>query len=334
MDAFSRIKLIIPISTAFAFVFVYFFYPRYRKSLGNVKKNKSKKLILDLEKRAKNNDVKAQLQLANGLSKSGSFDITDMEKSSEYYKIAAENGDSEAQYFLGKKYYKGVKYFKKDLTKSFEWFNKAAEQGHPMALYMTGVLYRKGEGVEKNEKKAFQIYQEASEKFNLPEAYSGLGTLYLYGYGVKKNIEKAKENFEKAAELDYKDAKYLLGLLLEKGSKTVKKDANSAFDYFLSAAKQGHLNSMNKAANYYFKGINGNFNPEEGLNWLKKAANLDHKSSLVALGKYYEFGEEDLNIQRNLETALEYYLRAEKKGSSVALTASNRIKKQLKKKEK
>jgi TPR repeat protein len=97
----------------------------------------------------------------------------------------AKSGDPKAQLQLAGCYNEG-RGIKKDKTQALGWIEKAANQNYPKAQATLGQCYLDGEIVQKNEKEAFRWYKQAAEN-GLAEGQYNIGCSYYNGIGVTKN---------------------------------------------------------------------------------------------------------------------------------------------------
>jgi TPR repeat protein len=123
-------------------------------------------------------------------------------------------------------------------TEAMKWFLKAADQGNPRALYM-------------------------------------MGDFYAYGWGVPGDGDKALEWYHKAASTGDAWAQDNLGwvLLGWREEAGIRKDDKEAAIWFRKAADQGSPSAEYNLAGLYLAGHGVPKSIDEGLNWLKRAAN-------------------------------------------------------------
>lgn len=109
----------------------------------------------EIKKTARQNDVKAQYQLAKEYIKGG-YVIQDYDKALEYLIKAANKNHIQAQYELGQYYLYGKMGLKADHLTAISWFEKAANLGHHDATKTLVKIYSQGNGVPQNDKLADQ----------------------------------------------------------------------------------------------------------------------------------------------------------------------------------
>ena len=284
-----------------------------------------------LEKTAKDGDTRAQYETGNAYL-SGNGVKKDNETASEWYLKAmaaghegakekfytfyskqlekrAKNGDSEAQYQTGNGYFDGY-VVKKDNNTAAKWYQLAMKQGHEAA-----------------KEKFYSFYSKLLEK----EAKDGdsraqfeTGNAYLNGYQVDKDLETAAEWFLKAMDQEYEGAKEkfysFYSKKLEKRAKSgdaeaqyrigecyllggqVERDIEEAAEWLQKSMLQGHEAAKEKFYSFYSKQLE------------KRAKNGDAEAQFQT-GKFYHKGA---YVNRDIETAAEWYLEAKKQGHEAA----------------
>jgi len=101
-----------------------------------------------LQKKVKDGDVQAQLQLAS-LYESGKKGISkNYDEAIKLYKAAAQKGNAIACYSLGVLYKNGEGDHKKDLSESKKWFEKAKDLGFEKANGALNLLTLGGQGFQ------------------------------------------------------------------------------------------------------------------------------------------------------------------------------------------
>jgi len=116
-----------------------------------------------------------------------------------------------------------------------------------------------------------------------------LGRRYLRGSGVSKSNSEAADWFLKAARQGHVKAQYEVGLLYKNGM-GVTKDNQAAFENFLAAANKGHVSAMFELGNYYFFGLKGDPDIKQAMKWYRNSAAEDHGGAQYQLGKILKGG--------------------------------------------
>ena len=254
----------------------------------------------------------------------------DAEKGMLLLKQAAELGDPESQYTLARCYQIG-KYVEKDVNKAFELLvNSINTNPTPYAMSKLGDFYKDGIGTEQNYEAAAHCYQWAADNGSFA-AMTALGFLYMEGKGVEKNVElanhyliKSKDTLEwqlygkmpfdvvqvKAQQGDA-EAMCLMGERYAHGD-GVKKDEDTASEWWSKAAELGHARAQFNLGIYYF------YNKKEidnGLKWLNEAARQNLDLAFFSLGYIYFKG---INVEKNIAKGLEYITKAAELGKQEA----------------
>lgn len=98
-----------------------------------------------------------------------------------------------------------------------------------------------------------------------PDAQNALGTLYYLGLGVRRNNQTAFEWFDKAARQGHPGAQRNLGMMYQDGRGT-QQDYIKAYSWFYAADKQG-----NKGADAYIENLVNKLTPNQQIQAKRKA---------------------------------------------------------------
>ncbi|CAG8729780.1 36891_t:CDS:2 [Gigaspora margarita] len=151
-----------------------------------------------------------------------------------------------------------IKYHENDqLEKSTEYFHIAAQQNNTIGMIFYGLALRHGWGCKTDTAKGFKYLQRAADsatgmlnnindttnsqilKTGLVLAIYELGMCYKHGWGVPKDKAKAAHYYRMAADQGDPDAQNDIALCYYKGE-GVKKDMKIAAKYYRMADKQGY----------------------------------------------------------------------------------------------
>lgn len=116
----------------------------------------------------------------------------------------AANNDLQAQLELADRYYKGDG-LKQDYAQAAHWYKKLAETGVANAQLTLGLMYAKGDGIKQDDAQAIHWLMQAAEQ-RIPTAQYLLGIANAEGRGVKQDLVKAYMWFEIAAAMDNENA--------------------------------------------------------------------------------------------------------------------------------
>jgi TPR repeat protein len=145
-----------------------------------------------------------------------------------------------------------------------------AKRGDSDAQVNLGYMYARGEGVAQNQAEAFRLYLLSAKQGN-GEGMNAVGYKYQYGTGVPPDIAKAVYWYCMAVERGNPRAMNNLALLYENGL-GVPRDIDEARDLWRQAAERGHTNGMYKLARSFLSGSDGTVDTQQGVTWLKRAA--------------------------------------------------------------
>ncbi len=155
-------------------------------------------------------------------------------------------GNAEAQHDLAAIYTAGHGDVSQNFEKSSFWFREAAEGGIANARYNLGVLYHQGLGQERDLSRALYWYREAA-KLGHAEAQYNLGIAHIEGIGTDYDPRLASAFFEHAANNGIMEAAYNLGLIYENGLLGDTKP-DEALLWYKIAADQGSGNAKTAMA--------------------------------------------------------------------------------------
>ena len=229
------------------------------------------------------------------------------------------------QYRIGKMYAAGLG-TEQNYEQAAAWYLKAVGQEHKYAQYSLAGLYYRGQGVEQSFEKAFVLYRSSAAQDN-PYAQYELGNMYRDGIGTDRNEDAAKLNLELAfdsfvrmEEKSHDDKlQYRIGHMLYTGT-GVKKDVAAAVIYFEAAAKLGNMN-----AGYMLGKIGletGTGDPQEWIDWIKKAADAGNANAEYALAKIYRDG---IHVKKDMSQAIQFFEQAAEKQNEYAMYQLGRL---------
>ncbi len=272
----------------------------------------------ELEKRAKNGDVRAQFETGNSYLNGNIVEKNDNvaaewflkallqgheEATEKFYSFyskdlekRAKAGDARAQFETGNHYFTGIG-VKNDHETAAEWYQKAMQQGHEEAKAKFYSFYSK-------------ILEKAAKSGDAEAQYQ-VGNFYFMGTTGKRDTETAAEWYEKGMSQGHEGAKEkyysYYSKVLEKNSKkdiealyrigcfymdgeTVEKDMKKAIKLLLKADKDGHPEAFNKFGSIYNKD-------------LQKMAKKGNVRAKLAVAKCYLNGS---GITKNPQKAAEF----------------------------
>ena len=234
---------------------------------------------------------------------------------------AAHQGNAQAQYDVAVGYQHGKSGCEVNIDKAIYWYSKSAEQNYPDACTNLGECYLKGIGVEKNLQTARELFLKAAEQ-NDPLAMCNLGVLNYQGIFGKVNPQEAAKWFERSAKLGHPDAQFALAALLEYGEDGIEQDQPRAFELFLKAANQDHIQAQFRLANCYASASGTSQDNEMAFRWYKKAADQGFSEAEYMTGLFYLAGK---GVENNPQLALEYLTKAAAQGHEKAQETLDKI---------
>jgi len=257
----------------------------------------------ELQERAEQGDVKAQLDLARMYRNGNSFEEQNYAKAAYWFTKAAAQTNADALLHLGMLYCKGLgvpcdqqkglelirqagdqgdaklqyligvmfgtedeKLLPYDPAEAAYWFHEAALQSHVESQKYLGVMYYFGKGVQRDFVEAARWLQEPAEQGDM-KAQRLLGSMYELGQGVDKNLAEAARWYRKAADQGDEQAQTFLGSMYIFGDGVVK-DMVEAAHWLRKAAEQGSEYAQRELGKMYYRGMGVVKDPKQAYIWL------------------------------------------------------------------
>ena len=212
-------------------------------------------------------------------------------------------------------------YESKDYDTAFNHFEAAAKKDNPEAQYMLGICYSKGRGVEQDKEEGLKWYQKAADQ-DFAKAQLALATLYHDGgRGFEKDEDNAESLATKAVPGLKKEAKAgdeLAQLLLGGcylGGLGVEKDEEEGVKWVRKAANQDLAKAQALLGACYMAGKGVEEDEIEAVKWFRKAANQDLAEAQIQLAICYYNGE---GVEKDLKEAKKWIEKAAKQGNDRA----------------
>ncbi len=183
------------------------------------------------------------------------------------------------------------------------------------ALCLRGQAYYWGEGVKKDYQRAMEAFEPAAAA-GIGRAQRYLGVCYRFGHGTKKNVAAGKRWLERAVENKDESGAFELGCLylFEKSYRNAKK----ARACFKQGAEWGHVCAMYNYGEMALEGDGGDQDVDEGVEWIRKAAQKGDRQAKLALGALYEDG---IGMKQSNRNARVWYKKAADDGCKQAVKA-------------
>jgi TPR repeat protein len=180
--------------------------------------------------------------------------------------------------------------------------------------YWIAVCYEEGVSgvVKSNLSKSFDHYL-TSAKLGYSNSQFQVGHMLCKGLGVKEDRLAAFDWLQAAAKQKHANALYYVGIYYYNGSGSIARNLDYARDYFKQSAELGNVESMVSYAQICYEKVNENALPaseieklqQESIRWYKKAAHLNHPTSLRELGRIY-------GANKDYKISAEYFEKAAK----------------------
>ncbi len=269
-----------------------------------------------LMKAAEQGWVRAQyvLGMAYGF---GSDELTSANfiNAKEWLELAANQGHSRAQYELAELFYKGDGNTRYE-EKAIKWYRVAAEQGMADAQYRLGILYEYGVGTVMDKQEALKWYRHAANRLHAGAIVS-LARMLYHGEGGNKNIQEARQWFLLGAADPYRGniAAMYFGVIsrLNEGGSPRSSNVDQWYDKYPASKRASEFVALSK------KFISESWpdppNIEEGVFWLKKAAEEGSLDAQSNLGDRYSEG---IGVAQDNEEAAKWYRMAADQGDAAA----------------
>jgi TPR repeat protein len=179
---------------------------------------------------------------------------------------------------LGILYASGLGVEEADSEKAFKHLRRGAIKGDIEGMLLVGMAFRAGDGVEASDTEAFKWVKRAALRGHARGQFH-LGSMYKEGAGVESDMKQAEAWLTKAAEQGVPEAFSVLGDLYEAD------DEAKSIAWNRKAAQAGHLPSTGYVG-LQLALTDKPAQQQEGLTWLRKAAERGDGEATAALAKY------------------------------------------------
>lgn len=135
---------------------------------------------------------------------------------------------------------------------------------------------------------AHAIYLTLANQNDAKACYN-LGLMYHDGDGVTKNLDETVKWYTKSAELNYKEAQYMLAsMVFQRQIQSISYP--QAVTYYEQAAKQGHVKSQLNLGMLYFRGDVIAQDMPAAVQWLNLAASNNNSEAQGYMAHLYQQG--------------------------------------------
>lgn len=206
----------------------------------------------------------------------------------------------------------------KDCAKAFEILQNETKKKNILALIELGKMYTHGLYTKKNDIIASRYYKEAftglmqiSRGHTNGELMYHIGNMYYNGLGTDKNEDKAIEYLETAANLNNRNAQYLLSKIYLQKEDSQKNDI--AITLLQNLANSNHKMAQYTLGKLY---LDAKYrNKDRAIELLEKASEQGNSFINYQLGKLYYKGSV---IDYDITKAIKYFEIAAKQNNSFA----------------
>lgn len=178
---------------------------------------------------------------------------------------AAEQGSVEAEYFLGLIAKNDAD--RADYQAAKSHFINAALLNHVQAMWELGVLYENGEGVAQNQFTAMDWFR----KSELAAGTVAPDSFYINDHSgelIEVSVSQYLEYLTQQAQSGRTEAKFALAKIYDRGVITAA-NLTHAFNWYLSAANDGHVKAAQLVSYFYCRGIAVARDPKQANAWVK-----------------------------------------------------------------
>lgn len=179
----------------------------------------------------------------------------------------------------------------------------AAEKNYAAAFANIGGTYQFDLG---NYSEALKWYRRGAELGDI-SSQTHLAEMYLEGWGVERNLQQALRWYEPAANQRYPLAEYKIGLIYQRGDRTVPRDQTKAITWFRKAAEQGFARAQNDLGYAYEQGLGVRRNLQAAADWYLKAAEQGWGKAQINVALLYERGR---GVDRDYREAFYWFRKA------------------------
>ena len=247
--------------------------------------------------------------------------------SEDELEVLAYDNDLQAQIKLANRYDYGTVEKGQDFHLAFTWYQKAAENGSPEAMTALGYLYLNGMTGESDKETAITCFEEALQA-GYTDAAIGIARTYLSGYRGEEQEEDVNtvvfRYVSQAYEKKTVQGVYYMAYCLEEGMGT-ETDTDKAIALYQQVVEEKDLSiydaylpnaAYTRLGMIYAKGKGGKQDYELAREAFKKAADDGYAMAQYYLGMLYENG---LGMDRDHATAYEWYKKAADQNYAPAL---------------
>lgn len=206
------------------------------------------------------------------------------EKAGKALEKAAQDDPAVAGRILGEAYLRGLLSKEPDAEKAVHWWKKSADSGDVTSLLLLARFHEGEFGFpeKRNGKIALEYYGKAADLGNA-SAMVTVGSRYLLGEKNLRDEKKGREWMDKAVDAKQPLAYFVLADFEE----NVRKDPEAAIKLLEKGSKEGQVDCMLRAADFYLEGKGVEKDEDKGASLMQKAAEAGHPLANLRLAVAY-----------------------------------------------
>ncbi|ORZ01057.1 hypothetical protein BCR43DRAFT_469494 [Syncephalastrum racemosum] len=240
----------------------------------------------------------------------------------EYYEQAANHGHLLSRVMRARYRLAGLGGIKADPEAGYKELRDCAEMDHCIDAYNSlGQCHELGLGTQQDDQRALEWYLRSAEATQDAEAMFRVGRMYAQGRistATDHDAEAVRWYHFAARTSNHARAQYHLGLFCLYGHSEkpanahpstdiiVMGESEAAYQHFMEASLQNDCDAMFELGLLLLTALD---RPQEGLEWLDRAAQMEHAAAQRELGKLYHFGTASV-VRQDHAMAYDLFCRA------------------------
>ncbi|MBY0572212.1 MAG: sel1 repeat family protein, partial [Undibacterium sp.] len=230
-------------------------------------------------------------------------------------------------YLQGERFLNGTLGVEKNEDAAMDYFKAATKKGYLKGDIGLAQIYQNKDSKHYDPILAHKLLLGAAEA-GMPEAWFKVALHFEEGIGVDRDLEKATYWYTRAANFGNLAAMNNLAVKYINGS-GVKRDTQKAISLYEAAAKKGETMAQKNLGKIYLEGHFGvKADHKVGVRWISMSAEGENAWGQEVYAEFFEFGK--YGIEKNLEMAESWYLKAKQNGNANVEEALSRICEKLK----
>ena len=261
------------------------------------------------------------IDLLSLIARRGKRPPTDSRDALARLETNAREGSLRTQLLLADMYLRG-KGVQKNHWKAAAWAREAAKRGDARGQQLLALLLIFGDLEQQDLDKAFFWCQKAARQGE-PASQTLLGDCYFWGTGTDKDPAQALHWWRLAAAGQSAVAQYRLGCFYyfppdeNSDPREEPQDIEQGIDWLRRAAEQGHADAQALLGQAHLFGVAAESDVEQGLLWTRRAARGGAPLAQLRLGDLYQAGK---GVPRDESEAARWFHLAAAQGDPHAQT--------------